>query len=84
MRLHWRRFDLLLYPSVHHRAAIGISFVILYGLKFHEGRFRLDIRKIFFTESVVKHWNMLPWEVVESPSLEVFKNHVGMAIQDTA
>ena len=40
----------------------------------------MDIRRKFFTHRVVRHWNRLPKEAVDAPSLQAFKARLDVAL----
>ena len=44
------------------------------------GRFGLDMRRKFFTQKGVTHWNNLPREAVDAPSLEALKARLDVAL----
>jgi len=52
------------------------------GFKLKEGRFRLDIRKNFFTMRAMKHWRRLPREAVAASFPEVFKPRLDGALRN--
>lgn len=54
----------------------------LNGFKLREDKYRLDKRQKFFTVSVVRHWNRFTRKAVDTPSLEVPKARLDVALRN--
>lgn len=52
------------------------------GAQLHMWTFRLDTRKNFFIERVLRLWNGIPREVVDAPRLLAFKRHLSNALNN--
>ncbi|PKU45196.1 hypothetical protein llap_4497 [Limosa lapponica baueri] len=50
--------------------------------KLKHGEFHLNIRKNFFILGMMEHWNRLPRDVVESPSLEILKTNLDESLSN--
>ena len=50
------------------------------GFKLRQGRCKLDIKRKFFTQRGVTHWNRLPRDVVDAPSLKTFRARLDVAL----
>ncbi|KFV77174.1 hypothetical protein N308_00750, partial [Struthio camelus australis] len=50
------------------------------GPKLNHRQFHLNMRKNFFPVRVSEHWHRLPREVVESPSLQIFKTRLDVIL----
>lgn len=65
-------------PGCHLFAVVPV--ITHNGHKLEHRKFYLNIRKDFFPVKVTVHWDTLPIEAVESPSLEVFKSNLNMIL----
>lgn len=52
------------------------------SFKLKQDRFSLEIKKKFFPVRVMRHWNKLSREIVDPPSIEMFKARLGEGLSN--
>ena len=52
------------------------------GHKLKHEKFHLNMRKNFLSVRVTMHWNKMPREILESPSLEIFKTFMDVFLSN--
>lgn len=72
--------DWIFYPAFLEKLLTSQGRTRQIGLRLYEGKFRLDIRKNFFAEKVVRHWNRLQGSD-GATTLEVLKKPLDVAFE---
>ena len=75
LTLNFNRYTRRVYIRVSKFFQMNINGSNLRGhdKKLFKGRCRLEIRRNFFSQRVVDHWNSLPQEVIDAESVNGFK-----------
>lgn len=52
------------------------------GIKLHQGRLRLNMRRNFYIKRLIRDWSRLPREDIKLSFLDVYNSHLDMVLRD--